>query len=153
MMGVWRPCRSSPHKSNPLVSGSMMSSTTRSGAATFTRFSAALPLVTQSTSKPSKVRLSRNTRASDVSSSTTRIRFFIIFRDWQRNRDGGADVHFAENRELAVVIGDDALDDREAESAAIGIQPAAAEEFARHQLDFVFRNPTPLVADLEHDPA
>src|SRR6476620_2080374 len=94
------------------------------------------------------MRLSRSTLASAASSSTTRMRFFIIgIRHRNNKADGGADVHLAVDGKRAAMVSDDALGDREAEAAAARARAASAEKPPHHLMEFVGWNTDPLVAD------
>src|SRR3954451_7642251 len=149
MMGVWPPCRRTPQRSNPFVSGNMMSSTTRSGANVRASLNAASPSAAHFTSKPSKVRLSPRTRDSDASSSTMRIRFFILprYRNNHAHRRAGASG--AANRQSPAVIGHDTLHNSQPQPAAVGDEMASTKKLPRDMINLVRGDATPLVRDIE----
>src|SRR5258706_14527634 len=153
MMGVCPPWRSRPQRSKPFVFGSMRSSTTRSGANTRAWLNAVSPSVAHCTSKPSNVRLSPRTRASEVSSSTMRIRFFIVPRDRNDDADRGADVQRAPDGKPPAMVAHDALHDGQAQSSAVRDQVSSAKEFAGDVIDLILGDAAALIADIQHDVA
>src|SRR5215831_15920181 len=138
-----------PHNAKPSVSGSMMSSTMRSGVAFFACVSADAPSAPWATSNPSNSRLSFRTFASAGSSSTMRIRLLIRLRDGQADADRRAFSGRARNVEHAVVIRDDALHDGESEAAASRSARAAAKELPRHLMELVARNAAAAIGDVQ----
>src|ERR1051325_7870808 len=151
MIGVCPPCRSTVQRSKPLALGSIRSSTTKSGESVRDLTSAASPSPAHSTSNPSYVRLSLSTLASAASSSTMRIRLLMFPRDGDYHTDSRPLVDDAADRQVAAVIGDDALHDGEPQPSTVRYQMAPSEELSCHVLDLVFRNPSPLIGHIEHD--
>src|SRR5262245_775289 len=131
----------------------MRSSTTRSGENDLTTLTAAPPVETHSTSYPSKPRLSRRTRAIAASSSTTRIRFFIVSPDWKGHTHRRTDVDSTTDVKTPSVIGHDALHDGESETAAVRDEVTAAEEAPRHVLDLIGGDSAPPIGHVHHDGA
>src|SRR5262245_32672579 len=131
----------------------MRSSTTRSGENDLTTLTAAPPVETHSTSYPSKPRLSRRTRAIAASSSTTRIRFFIVPPDGKGHAHRGTDVDGTTDVKAPSMIGDDALHDCESETAAVRDEVTAAEEAPGHVLDLISRDAAASIDDVHYDGA
>src|SRR5713101_8447533 len=151
-MGTFRERLIIGTRSNPLVFGSITSSSTRSGMKDSDRRSAASASAAHSTSKPSMTSLSRITSERALSSSTIRI-LLDMSRLPARNpqRQCRSESNAALEQQDGFVIDGEPVNDRQPKADSICPCRSAPYETTPYSRQLVVRNSGPAVRHLDDD--